>query len=161
MKLITIFLSFLVSFSAQAGQHENATAASNVRVATQFMNTVLVEPEVAQSLLHDDFDFEFMGVSQLAGVVYDKTTYFSEWMVTVGQLIPGGFRKLEVVEAIGDDDGVAIMVEGDADGINGRYANEYVFVFKFSGVQIVSLREYTSDLLVETRLYKQKIVADK
>ena len=47
MKLITIFLSLLVSFSAQAGQHENATAASNVRVATQFMNTVLVEPEVA------------------------------------------------------------------------------------------------------------------
>jgi ketosteroid isomerase-like protein len=121
----------------------------------------LVEPEVAQSLLHDDFDFEFMGVSQLAGVVYDKTTYFSEWMVTVGQLIPGGFRKLDVVDAIGDDDGVALMVEGDADGINGRYANKYVFVFKFSGGQIVSLREYTSDLLVETRLYKQKIVADK
>jgi ketosteroid isomerase-like protein len=46
-------------------------------------------------------------------------------------------------------------------GINGRYANKYVFVFKFSGGQIVSLREYTSDLLVETRLYKQKIVADK
>jgi len=161
VKLITIFLSLLVSFSAQAGQHENATAASNVKVATQFMNTVLVEPEVAQSLLHDDFEFEFMGVSQLAGVVYDKTTYFSEWMVTVGQLIPDGFRKLDVVDAIGDDDGVALMVEGDADGINGRYANKYVFVFKFSGGQIVSLREYTSDLLVETRLYKQKIVADK
>ena len=57
------------------------------------MNTVLVEPDIAQSLLHEDFDFEFMGVSQLAGVVYDKST-FSEWMVTVGQLIPGGFRKL-------------------------------------------------------------------
>jgi ketosteroid isomerase-like protein len=82
-------------------------------------------------------------------------------MVTVGQLIPDGFRKLDVVDAIGDDDGVALMVEGDADGINGRYANKYVFVFKFSGGQIVSLREYTSDLLVETRLYKQKIVADK
>ena len=66
-----------------------------------------------------------------------------------------------VVDAIGDDDGVALMVEGDADGINGRYANKYVFVFKFSDGQIVSLREYTSDLLVETRLYKQKIVADK
>ena len=161
MKLITVFLSLLVSFSAQAGQHENATAASNVRVATQFMNTVLVEPEVAQSLLHYDLDCECMGVSQLAGVVYDKTTYFSEWMVTVGQLIPGGFRRLDVVDAMGDDDGVALMVEGDADGINGRYANKYVFVFKFSGGQIVSLREYTSDLLVETRLYKQKIVADK
>jgi ketosteroid isomerase-like protein len=52
------------------------------------------------------------------------------------------------------------MVEGDADGINGTYANKYVFVFKFSEGEIISLREYTSDLLVATRLYKQKIVAD-
>ena len=161
MKLITIFLSLSISIGAVAGLHENTSAASNVKVATQFMNTVLVEPDIAQSLLHEDFDFEFMGVSQLAGVVYDKPTYFSEWMVTVGQLIPGGFRKLDVIDAIGDENGVALMVEGDADGINGRYANKYVFVFKFSGGQIVSLREYTSDLLVETRLYKQKVVADE
>ena len=60
-------------------------------------------------------------------------------MVTVGQLIPGGFRKLDVVDAIGDESGVALMVEGDADGINGRYANKYVFVFKFSAGQILSL----------------------
>lgn len=160
MKLITIFLSLLISASALAGHHEETPAASNVKTATQFINTVLGEPEVAQSLLHNDFDFEFMGVSQLAGVVYDKTTYFSEWMVTVGELIPNGFRKLDVVDAIGDEAGVALMVEGDADGINGLYANKYVFVFKFSEGQIISLREYTSDLLVETRLYKQKVVAD-
>ena len=158
MKLITIFLSLLVSFGAFAGDHEHTTATSNIKVATQFINTVLVEPEVAQSLLHEDFDFEFMGVSQLAGVVYNKATYFSEWMVTVSELIPNGFRKLEVVDAIGDENGVALMVEGDADGVNGRYANKYVFVFKFSDGQIISLREYTSDLLVETRLYKQKLV---
>ena len=65
-----------------------------------------------------------------------------------------------MVDAIGDNNGVALMVEGDADGINGTYANEYVFVFKFSEGEIISLREYTSDLLVATRLYKQKIVAD-
>jgi ketosteroid isomerase-like protein len=160
MKLITIFLSLSLSVSALAGHHEETPAASNVKVAKQFINTVLAEPQVAQRLLHNDFDFEFMGVSQLAGVVYDKNTYFSDWMVTVGELIPNGFRKLDVVDAIGDEAGVALMVEGDADGINGLYANKYVFVFKFSEGQIVSLREYTSDLLVETRLYKQKIVAD-
>ena len=55
---------------------------------------------------------------------------------------------------------LAKMVEGDADGINGLYDNKYVFIFKFSEGQIISLREYTSDLLVETRLYKQKVVAD-
>ena len=52
------------------------------------------------------------------------------------------------------------MVEGDAEGINGRYNNKYVFIFKFKEGQIISLREYTSDLLVETRLYKQKLVED-
>ena len=66
-----------------------------------------------------------------------------------------------MVDAIGDNNGVALMVEGDADGINGTYANKYVFVFKFSEGEIISLREYTSDLLVATRLYKQKIVADE
>ena len=81
-------------------------------------------------------------------------------MVTVGELIPAGFRKLDVVDAVGDDQGVALMVEGHADGINGLYNNKYVFIFKFSEGQIISLREYTSDLLVETRLYKHKVVAD-
>ena len=161
MKLITFFLSLFISIGAAAGDHEKSIAAANVAMAEQFMGTVLVQPDVAQSLLHEDFDFEFMGVSQLAGVVYNKATYFSKWMVTVSELIPNGFRKLEVVDAIGDENGVALMVEGDADGVNGRYANKYVFVFKFSDGQIISLREYTSDLLVETRLYKQKVVADE
>ena len=161
MRIITIFLSLLFSASALAGHHEKPTSVGNIEAATKFMETVLTEPDVAQNLLHDDFDFEFMGVSQLAGVTYDKTTYFSEWLVTVAELIPNGFRKLDVVDAIGDNNGVALMVEGDADGINGTYANKYVFVFKFSEGEIISLREYTSDLLVATRLYKQKIVADE
>ena len=69
-------------------------------------------------------------------------------------------RKLDVVDVIGDERGVALMIEGDADGIYGLYDNKYVFIFKFSEGQIVSLREYTSDLLVATRLYNQKVVAD-
>jgi len=160
MKLITIIISLLVSGFTYAGQPEKTTSAQNIATATQFMQTVLAEPVIAKGLLHNEFDFEFMGVSQLSNVMYDKETYFSKWMVTVGELIPTGFRKLDVVDAIGDDKAVALMVEGDADGINGLYANKYVFVFKFSDGKIISLREYTSDLLVETRLYKQKLVAD-
>ena len=67
---------------------------------------------------------------------------------------------MDVVDAIGDEKGVALMVEGDADGINGRYNNNYVFIFKFKEGKIVSLREYASDLMVETRLYKQKLSPD-
>ena len=119
MKLITITLSLLISGVTYAGHHENNATSQNVQKATQFMQTVLTEPNFAKGLLHEDFDFEFMGVSQLANVMYNKETYFSKWMVTVGGLIPAGFRKLDVVDAIGDERGVALMVGGDADGING------------------------------------------
>jgi ketosteroid isomerase-like protein len=66
-----------------------------------------------------------------------------------------------VVDAIGDSAGVALIVEGDADGINGLYDNKYVFIYKFEDGKIRSLREYSSDLLVATRLFKQKLVADE
>ena len=52
------------------------------------------------------------------------------------------------------------MMEGEADGINGLYDNKYVFIFKFKDGKIATLHEYNSDLLVATRLYKQKLVAD-
>ena len=97
MRIITIFLSLLVSASALAGHHEKPNSVGNIEAATKFMETVLTEPDVAQSLLHDDFDFEFMGVSQLAGVTYDKTTYFSEWLVTVAQEENALFCPLPVV----------------------------------------------------------------
>ena len=160
MKLLTIFISILLGGFTYAGHHEKSTSAQNTTTATLFIETVLTNPSVAQDLLHEDFNFKFMGISQLSEIIYDKETYFSEWMVTVGELIPGGFRKLDVVDAIGDESGVALMVDGDADGINGLYANNYVFVFKFSEGAIISLREYASDLLVETRLYKQTLVAE-
>ena len=53
------------------------------------------------------------------------------------------------------------MIEGDAEAINGRYDNKYVMVFKFEDGKIRSFREYSSDLLVATRLFKQKLVANK
>jgi len=104
-----------------------------------------------------------MGISpHLSNVPYNKETYWSVWMdQVIAPLVPDGFKKVEVVDAIGDEKGVALMVEGDADGINGRYNNNYVFIFKFKEGKIISLREYTSDLMVETRLYKQKLSPDQ
>ena len=61
---------------------------------------------------------------------------------------------------IADDEGVAKskIMEGDAEGINGEYDNKYVFVYKFKDGKIFSIHEYNSDLLVATRLYKNKLV---
>ena len=165
MKIKAFLLATLLAFivPANAADHQQTSASKNIVTATKFMETLLTDRETADSLLHPDFDFLFMGISpHLSNVPYNKETYWSVWMdQVIAPLVPDGFKKVEVVDAIGDEKGVALMVEGDADGINGRYNNNYVFIFKFREGKIVSLREYTSDLMVETRLYKQKLSPDQ
>jgi len=165
MKIKTFLLATLLAFivPANAADHQQTSASKNIVTATKFMETLLTDRETADSLLHPDFDFLFMGISpHLSNVPYNKETYWSVWMdQVIAPLVPDGFKKVEVVDAIGDEKGVALMVEGDADGINGRYNNNYVFIFKFKEGKIASLREYTSDLMVETRLYKQKLSPDQ
>ena len=165
MKIKVFLLATLLAFivPANAADHQQTNASKNIVTATKFMETLLTDRETADSLLHPDFDFLFMGISpHLSNVPYNKKTYWSVWMdQVIAPLVPDGFKKVEVVDAIGDEKGVALMVEGDADGINGRYNNNYVFIFKFKEGKIASLREYTSDLMVETRLYKQKLSPDQ
>ena len=163
MKRKILLIAFLASFTLAvfAGGHEKNIGSENIAAATKFMNTLLTDRDTADSLLHEDFDFMFMGVSQISNVKYNRETYWSVWMDNVvAPLVPEGFKKVEVTDAIGDRQSVALMVEGDAEGVNGRYNNKYVFIFRFQEGKIISLREYTSDLLVETRLYKQKLVED-
>ena len=165
MKIKAFLLATLLAFivPANAADHQQTSASKNIVTATKFMETLLTDRETADSLLHPDFDFLFMGISpHLSNVPYNKETYWSVWMdEVIAPLVPEGFKKVEVVDAIGDEKGVALMVEGDADGIKGRYNNNYVFIFKFKEGKIISLREYTSDLMVETRLYKQKLSPDQ
>ena len=75
----------------------------------------------------------------------------------VGALLPGGIT-LTATDMIADKDGVALIMDGDAEGINGEYDNKYVFVYKFKEGLIHKVTEYNSDLLVATRLYKQKLM---
>ena len=72
--------------------------------------------------------------------------------------MPEGFTKFEFSKSVSENNSVVWFVEGDAIGINGRYDNEYVFAFEFADGKILSIAEYNSDLLVATRLYKQKLV---
>ena len=65
---------------------------------------------------------------------------------------------LNTVDSISDENGVAIIQEGDAEGKNGESDNKYVWVFKMKEGQIYSIREYNSDILVATQLYDYKLV---
>ena len=56
---------------------------------------------------------------------------------------------LNTVDTIYDENGVAIIQEGDAEGKNGEYDNKYVWIFKMKDGLIYSLREYNSDVLLQ------------
>ena len=158
MKFLTIVLAVMLSISASAGHHENDAIAMNIENAKTFF-LLDTDPQVADSLLHEDFEFVFMGRAKISNTVYTKETFRSVFMEQVfGPLVPDGFKKVEILYAFGDEENVAVIAEGDADGINGRYNNNYALILKFKDGKIYRINEYASDLLVETALYKQKLV---
>ncbi len=131
----------------------------NKKIAGEFLDLALSEnPKSAQFLTHKDFTFTFMGETQISNIPYDREAYFDDWIPNVvGSLLPTGIT-LTTTDMIADKQGVAVIMEGDAEGINGEYDNKYVFVYKFKEGKIISINEYNSDLLVATRLYKNKLV---
>jgi len=132
---------------------------ANKKMAGDFLDLALsANPLDAQELTHPDFKFVFMGNTEISNIPYDRNAYFDYWLPeVVGNLLPTGIT-LTTTDMIADDEGVAVIMEGDAEGINGEYDNKYVFVYKFKDRKIFSIHEYNSDLLVATRLYKNKLV---
>lgn len=132
---------------------------ANKKMAGDFLDLALsANPLDAQELTHPEFKFVFMGNTEISNIPYGRDAYFDYWLPeVVGKLLPTGIT-LTTTDMIADDDGVAVIMEGDAQGINGEYDNKYVFVYKFKDGKIFSIHEYNSDLLVATRLYKNKLV---
>ena len=132
---------------------------ANKKMAGDFLDLALsANPLDAQVLTHAEFKFVFMGNTEISNIPYGRDAYFDYWLPeVVGKLLPTGIT-LTTTDMIADDDGVAVIMEGDAEGINGEYDNKYVFVYKFKDGKIFSIHEYNSDLLVATRLYKNKLV---
>jgi ketosteroid isomerase-like protein len=140
----------------------NTDTERNKKMAGEFLDLALSDnPKSAQVLTHPDFTFTFMGVTEISNIPYDRDAYFDDWIPNVvGGLLPNGIT-LTTTDMIADARGVAVIMEGDAEGINGEYNNKYVFVYKFKDGLIHTVTEYNSDLLVATRLYKQKLIKIK
>ena len=154
MKKLNYLFAVAMVFSACSSNVD-----ANKKMAGDFLDQALsANPLDAQELTHPDFKFVFMGNTEISNILYDRDEYFDYWLPeVVGKLLPTGIT-LTTTDMIADDDGVAVIMEGDAEGINGEYDNKYVFVYKFKGGKIFSIHEYNSDLLVATRLYKNKLV---
>ena len=157
MKFIKIFflILFMVPLSVMAGGHK--LEEQNLKVVDSFFANVLTNPEVAMELIHEDFEFEFMGICEICKR-YNKETYESVWLKQViPGVLPNGI-KLNITNKIAGGDMVVLIIEGEAEGINGEYNNNYAMVMQLENKKIISFQEYMSDLLAETRLHKKKIV---
>ena len=154
MKKIIYLIVFMIFLAACSSNID-----TNKKMAGDFLDLALsANPLDAQELTHPDFKFVFMWNTEISNIPYDRDAYFDYWLPeVVGKLLPTGIT-LTTTDMIADDNGVAVIMEGDADGINGEYDNKYVFVYKFKDGKIFSIHEYNSDLLVATRLYKNKLV---
>ena len=136
----------------------NDNSMDNSANAQSFLDNIITNPEKAKSLLHDDFTFAWMGIIEEGGKRWNKENLFDEYFANIiPAILPNGII-LKTVDSISDENGVAIIQIGDAEGKNGEYDNNYVWIFKFKDGLIHSLREYNSDLLVAERLYDYKLI---
>ena len=137
---------------------ENSVKKKNLEMAQSFLDNIIVDPQKAKSLLHEDFTFAWMGIIEQGGKIWDRENLFDVYFKDIiPEILPNGII-LKTVDAISDENGVAIIQEGDAVGKNGEYDNKYVWVFKMKDGLIHSIREYNSDILVATQLYDYKLV---
>jgi ketosteroid isomerase-like protein len=136
----------------------NDKSLDNLNNAQSFLDNIITNPEKAKSLLHNDFSFAWMGIIEQGGKLWNRENLFNEYFATIiPEILPNGII-LKTVDSISDENGVAIIQVGDAEGKNGEYDNNYVWVFKFKDGLIYELREYNSDLLVAERLYDYKLI---
>ena len=136
----------------------NDKSMDNSANAQSFLDNIITNPEKAKSLLHDDFTFAWMGMIEQGGKIWNKENLFDEYFANIiPAILPNGII-LKTVDSISDENGVAIIQIGDAEGKNGEYDNNYVWIFKFKDGLIHSLREYNSDILVAERLYDYKLI---
>ena len=137
---------------------ENSIKKKNLEMAQSFLDNIITDPQKAKSLLHEDFTFAWMGIIEQGGKIWDRENLFDVYFKDIiPEILPNGII-LKTVDAISDENGVAIIQEGDAVGKNGEYDNKYVWVFKMKNGLIHSIREYNSDILVATQLYDYKLV---
>tara|TARA_A100001011_G_scaffold382474_1_gene452271 strand:- start:610 stop:1110 length:501 start_codon:yes stop_codon:yes gene_type:complete len=115
--------------------------------------------EVFKSTLSDNFTFTLNGELDISG------TYSYDQLLEAA----GGFQSLlkngwkgNVDKIISGTNGSVIVLTGEAEGVNGTYNNDYIWLYSINDQgQISSITEYLSDLLFVKQLYGQKICGEK
>ena len=157
--------------ASQASQNPRASAMSS---ATNSSNSAMQMEDFLQLLTSQISNQEYKraftgnmgpiagaplgGIVEQGGKIWNRDNLFNEYFKDIiPKILPNGII-LKTVDAISDENGVAIIQEGDAEGKNGEYDNKYVWIFKMKDGLIHSVREYNSDILVATQLYDYKLI---
>ena len=152
-----LILVFLVFFSFCTSKDNSLSLRdNNVKTAKLWVEYLLSNPNEAKKITHNDFTWMWMGNIEMAGKLYTKETFFTEYIGFIAELVPGNF-DIKILDYIADDSGVALRMKGDGEGRYGDYDNDYLFYFRIKDDKVFSIREYTSDILVATQLYNYKI----
>ena len=130
----------------------------NLKVVNTFWDNILTENyQVALDLLHEDLEFEFMGICSIC-TKYDREGFEKDWFMTViPEVLPNGI-VINKVNQMADDEWVVTTFVGEAMAANGEYNNRYAMVMKLKDNKIIFFQEYQSDLLAETALFKKEVV---
>mgnify|MGYP001472243306 CR=1 FL=1 len=85
----------------------------NLKVVESFWANILSNPDVAMELIHEDFEFEFMGICEICKK-YNKETYESTWLnEVIPAVLPNGIT-LNITNRIAGGDMVVFTIEGEA-----------------------------------------------
>ena len=130
----------------------------NLKIVNTFWDNILTENyQVALDLLHEDLEFEFMGICTICKK-YDREGFEKQWFMTViPEVLPDGI-VLTKVNQMANEEWVVTTFDGKAMAANGEYNNRYAMVMKLKDDKIIFFQEYQSDLLAETALFKKQVV---
>ena len=99
--ILAIVLFSMAVLASCSSQNQNNVREANIEIVDKFFATVLTEPEKTKDLIHEDFKFEFMGISSLSGVIYNKDEYFDVWLgEVIPQVLPTGIELTIVDKSI-------------------------------------------------------------
>ena len=92
--LLTIILSFSINIF---GDDHMSQKEMNLKVVNTFWDNILTENyQVALDTLHEDLEFEFMGICSICKK-YNRETYESEWfMGVIPAVLPNGIEITKV-----------------------------------------------------------------
>ena len=156
MRLFITFLTVLILSSC--AENSMSQRDMNLKVVNTFWDNILTENyQVALDVLHEDLEFEFMGICTICKK-YDGEGFEKDWFMTViPEVLPNGI-VINKVNQMADDEWVVTTFVGEAMAANGEYNNRYAMVMKLKDNKIIFFQEYQSDLLAETALFKKEVV---